>query len=125
MNVDYYVRRYIRIHSVILLLVTLLILYPKTSTFGIGMLIGIAVNLYNLWLLKRKVVDFTERAISGAKLKGLGMLTRIAAALFGLMLAMKFLDQAGVMGLLFGLLTTLCVIVIDLIFFNHNVHEER
>src|SRR5699024_2354722 len=66
-------------------------LTPYTSFF-LGLLLGSAVSLYNLWLLQRKVYDFGKAVAEKRSPLGLGTLTRIVTSVLAVAIALRFED---------------------------------
>ncbi|MGL4819816.1 MAG: ATP synthase subunit I [Bacilli bacterium] len=118
-------QRYLRMCIVLLVIGVMGMLYPPAKLYAQGFFIGVSVGAVNLWFLMRRIRYFTESLALGGNPKGIGMLARLAVVLLALMIVMKFPEHFHILGFLIGLLTTVVVIVIDLIFTKRDVHEEE
>jgi len=85
---------------------------PYTRIF-LGLLLGSTVSFYNLWLLQTKVKDVAEAVKKDQKTKGLGTVSRFAAAVFGVIIAVHFDEYFEIISFIIGLMTSYLVIVID------------
>lgn len=92
-------------------------LTPFTSIF-LGLLLGSVVSFYNLYLLQKKIVDFTEAVATKQIARGLGTVSRFAAAALVVIVALRFEDHFHVIAVLIGLMTSYLVIMIDFALFN-------
>ncbi len=93
-----------------------------------GLLIGTALSLYNIWLLVRRMARFSRNIDEGKKAQSLGMLQRMAAAVLGVALAMEFPEQIHLISVVIGLMTAYIVIMIDYLFstiFKNSIRKER
>lgn len=62
---------------------------PSLRTVAAGLILGIAVSYTNTVLLRRRVEKLGEFAVGGRK-AGVGMTSRIATVLIGVMAAVRF-----------------------------------
>src|SRR5699024_10376815 len=95
---------------------------PQKTLF-MGMILGGVISFYNLWLLQRKADVQGEAAASVGKRKGLGMISRFAAAALGALRALRL--EISLVGYIIGLMTAYPVIVIDYLWFNRKSYTER
>jgi ATP synthase protein I len=79
----------------------------------LGLLLGTAVSFYNHWLLYQKVKKFTEAVAHGGKAYTLGTLSRMAAAVLAVVVAVRYPDYLNVYGVIIGIMTSYIVIIID------------
>src|SRR5690625_4103326 len=86
--------------------------------FFLGLLLGAVISFYNLWLLQRKTNILGEAAEKDGSRKGIGTISRLAAAALGALLAFRY--DLSIIGYIIGLMTVYPVIMIDFIWFNRN-----
>src|SRR5699024_4804734 len=89
-----------------------LAIIPYERVF-LGLILGTTISFYNLWLLQRKINDFAENAVKGVKSRGLGTASRFAAAILGVILALRYEEYFNLIALIIGLMTYYLVILID------------
>ena len=53
---------------------------------------GTSLSLLNMWILAKKMDKFSNAIDSGGKIHSLGFFTRVAVAIFGVMIAMEYPD---------------------------------
>src|SRR5699024_4626434 len=87
---------------------------PYTRIF-LGLLLGSTISFYNLWLLQSKVKEVSEAVKMDRKPKGLGTISRFAAAAFGIIIAIHFDEYFEIISFITGLMTNYLVIVIDFV----------
>ena len=98
-------------------LIVLAMVMPQIDFFT-GMTLGAVVSLYNLWILQRKIHLQGEAAEREGKRKGIGMISRFAAAALGALLAIRL--EWNMVGYIIGLMTAYPVIMIDFLWFNRK-----
>lgn len=86
--------------------------------FFLGLLLGTGISFYNLWLLQRKTNLLGESAEREGKRKGIGTISRLAAAALGVLIAIRY--DLSIIGFIIGLMTAYPVIMIDFIWFNRK-----
>lgn len=79
----------------------------------LGLMLGTGLSLFNLWLLVKKTDQFGDSLLSGKKVRSLGMLSRMAAAVFAVIIAMEYPEQIHLVSVIIGLMTSYLVIMID------------
>lgn len=89
--------------------------YPR---FFLGLLLGSSASLYNLWMLQKKIHDFAESAAKGQKTKGIGSVSRFAAALFAVIIAIRFDMYFHMIAVVIGIMTSYIVIMADVFIFK-------
>lgn len=92
---------------------------PYLSIF-LGLLLGSIASFYNLWLLQRKINDFATAIEKNQATKGIGMISRFAASILAIIIALRFEEYFHIIAVLVGLMTSYLVIVIDSIFLNNK-----
>ena len=97
--------------------IVLALIMPKRYVFS-GVALGLAISLYNFWLLQRKARIQGERAAKEGKRTGTGMISRFAAAALGALIAMRL--EWSLIGYIIGLMTVYPVIMIDFIWHNRK-----
>lgn len=101
----------------ILVIGTIFLPYPRIF---LGLLLGAIVSFYNLWLLQKKIVDFTEAVANKSSSRGIGMVSRFAAAVLAVIVALRFEEYFHIIAVLIGLMTSYLVIMIDSIVFRNK-----
>ena len=79
----------------------------------LGLVLGTGLSLFNLWLLVKKTDQFGDSLLSGKKVRSLGMLSRMAAAVFAVIIALEYPEQINLVSVIIGLMTSYLVIMID------------
>jgi ATP synthase protein I len=85
----------------------------------LGLLLGSAISFYNLYLLQKKTTEFTEAVAKSEKPRGIGMISRFAAASLAVIIALRFEEYFNMIAVIIGLMTSYLVIMIDF-FMNKN-----
>lgn len=81
----------------------------------LGLLLGTAVSLFNLWLLARKSISVANSATPGKKPRSLGTGIRMVAAVAVTFLALRYPEDVNVLSVIIGIMTSYVVIIIDFI----------
>lgn len=90
----------------------------------LGLILGTSLSLFNLGNLVKKTAKLGEVAANGEKKKvSLGLLTRMAAAILGVAVAMEFPEYIHLLSVIIGLMTFYIVIMIDSFFQLFNLHK--
>lgn len=89
--------------------------YPQIF---LGLLLGSIASFYNLYLLQRKINDFAEAVEKKQSTKGLGTISRFAAAALAIIIALQFENYFHIIAVLIGIMTSYLVIMIDLVIFK-------
>src|SRR3954451_19518964 len=79
----------------------------------LGLILGTSLSLFNLWNLVRKTNQFGEVMVNGGKIRSLGLLTRMATAVFAVLIAMEYSNDIHLISVVIGLMTAYIVIMID------------
>lgn len=87
---------------------------PYQSVF-LGLLVGTAISLYNLWVMVRKTERFGRAIAEGRNAMSIGTFTRLASAALAVLLAYKFPELFQFAGMITGLMTFYIVVMIDII----------
>lgn len=103
---------------ILLLLSGMLAGLLPNKQFFVGLLLGVVISFYNLWLLQRKTNLLGEEAERFGKRKGMGTASRFAAAALGVLLAVRY--DLSVVGFIIGLMTSYPVMIIDLIVYDRK-----
>lgn len=92
--------------------------FTSYQSIFLGLLLGSAVSLYNLWLLQRKINSFAESVEKKQSGTGLGGISRLAAAALAVIIALRFEEHFHIIAVLIGLMTSYLVIMIDFFVFK-------
>ncbi|MED4015925.1 ATP synthase subunit I [Sutcliffiella cohnii] len=79
----------------------------------LGLLLGTVISFYNHWLLYKKVNKLGKIAAEGGKMMAVGTVTRMAAAVLVVLLALRLPEYLNQYGVIFGIMTSYIVIIID------------
>ena len=92
---------------------------------ALGMVLGTIIGTYNIWLLSRKTAQLGEMVSQERGMKSIGTVSRMAAAVLAVVIAMRYPDTFNVFFVVLGLMTGYLVIMIDLIIHNIRRGEKR
>jgi len=92
---------------------------PYVRIFS-GLLLGSVISFYNLYLLQKKINDFAEAVAKKASAKGLGTISRFAAAAVAIIIALRFEEYFSIIAVIIGLMTSYLVIMIDFFVFRNK-----
>nr|WP_085994043.1 ATP synthase subunit I [Oceanobacillus senegalensis] len=88
---------------------------PYTRIFY-GLILGTVISFYNLWLLQQKTNTFGKSvAEQGTARGGLGVISRLAAAAIGILLALRFQEIFHIMAVAIGILSSYLIILFDIL----------
>ena len=105
-----------RVRKYILYLLALYVLgwgFTSYQSIFLGLILGTSLSLFNLWILDRKMKQFGEVMVNGGKIHSLGLLTRMATAIFAVLIAMEYSNYIHLISVVIGLMTAYIVIMID------------
>lgn len=108
--------KYSRSQKYIFYLLSLYVLgwgFTSYQSIFLGLILGTSMSLFNLWILYRKIDRFGNAVVKGEKVRTLGMLQRMAAAVLAVAIAMRFPENIHLMSVILGLMTSYIVIMID------------
>ncbi|WP_338450216.1 ATP synthase subunit I [Niallia oryzisoli] len=87
--------------------------FTSYQAIFLGLILGTSLSLFNLWLLVKKIDQFGKVMEKGGKMRSLGMMSRMAAAIFAVLLAAEYPEYIHPVSVVFGLMTAYLVIMID------------
>ncbi|MBY0123240.1 ATP synthase subunit I [Bacillus sp. S/N-304-OC-R1] len=117
---------FIRQRKYIFLLLSIYVLgwgFTSHQPIFLGLILGTSLSLFNLWLMTRKVDRFGEAIVKGERVRSLGMLSRMASAVLAVMIAMKYPEKVHLISVVFGLMTSYIVIMIDYFFQSFHLRK--
>ncbi|MEW9677026.1 ATP synthase subunit I [Lentibacillus sp. L22] len=79
----------------------------------LGLLLGSAVSLYNLWLLQRRMDAIGEAIVKKQKIRDISFLSRLAAVGIAIMIALHYDAYFNIIAVIIGIMTSYIVIMID------------
>jgi ATP synthase protein I len=97
--------------------------FTEYKSIFLGLVLGTALSLFNLWLLVRKTDKFGESVLQGKKVRSLGSFSRMATAALAIIIALKYPDSFHLISVVLGLMTIYVVIMID--FFLQSFHSDN
>jgi ATP synthase protein I len=86
----------------------------------LGLLLGSSISFYNLYLLQKKTIEFTEAVAKKEKARGLGTISRLAAVALAVVIALRYEAYVNMTAVIIGLMTSYVVIMIDFILFKNK-----
>ncbi|WP_047983785.1 ATP synthase subunit I [Ornithinibacillus californiensis] len=86
----------------------------------LGLLLGSAISFYNLYLLQKKTIEFTEAVATKQKARGLGTFSRLAAVALAVILSLRYEEYFNMIAVIIGLMTSYLVIMIDFIMYKNK-----
>ncbi|HEY4551606.1 MAG TPA: ATP synthase subunit I [Bacillaceae bacterium] len=87
--------------------------FTSYQSIFMGLILGTAVSLFNHWLMVRRTEKFGDAVLAGRKVRSLGTFSRMAAAIFSVMIAANYPDTFHLISVIIGLMTSHIVIMID------------
>lgn len=87
--------------------------FTSYKTIFLGLVLGTACSLFNLWLLAKRMDKFEAALMSGRNVRSLGMFSRMATAVVAVMLALEYPEHLHFYSVIVGLMTSYIVIMID------------
>lgn len=97
---------------------------PYVQIF-LGLLLGTSISFYNLYLLQKKVDLFGEAVTTNQKVKTLGTLSRMTAAILAILIAIRFDAYFHIIAVIIGLMTSYPVIMIDFALSNFKQSHKK
>ncbi|NBJ68749.1 MULTISPECIES: ATP synthase subunit I [Clostridia] len=97
---------------------------PYVQIF-LGLLLGSSISFYNLYLLQKKVALFGDAVTNNQKVRTLGTLSRMAAAILAILIAIRFDDYFQIIAVIIGLMTSYLVIMIDFALSNFKQSNKK
>ena len=85
---------------------------PQKAIF-LGLILGTSLSLFNLWLLMKKMDRFSAAMEQGRAMRSFGFLSRVATAVFAVIIAMKYPEYFHLISVIIGLMTAYIVIMIN------------
>lgn len=82
-----------------------------------GLILGLAVGFYNLFLLHKKVDVIGEKAAKNQTARSFGTLSRFAGAALVAVISLRFPEHFHILASVMGLMAGYIVIMIDFIFY--------
>lgn len=94
------------------------VMLSSDKTFMYGLLLGTGISYFNLWLLQNKTSILAESDQTEGFKKGFGTISRMAASVFGVIMAVRY--DLSIAGYLIGMMTLYPVIMLDYLIFNRK-----
>ncbi|WLD93170.1 ATP synthase subunit I [Alkalihalobacillus sp. AL-G] len=109
-------RRYIKYGLYLLSLCVLGWGFTSYQEVFLGLLLGLAVSLLNVWSMHRKVDRLGKAVVEGKKVKTLGSLSRLMAAGLAVLVALRYPEMFNLIAVVVGLLMMYFIMLIDFYF---------
>ncbi|WP_019153963.1 ATP synthase subunit I [Robertmurraya massiliosenegalensis] len=97
--------------------------FTSYQTIFLGLILGTALGLFNMWLLAKRMDKFGDAVIRGEKVRSLGMVSRMATAVLAVMISVKYSDIFHLYSVILGLMTPYFVIMIE--FLKQAIHSRN
>ena len=114
-------KRYLKYTFTLLSIYVILWGVTPYKTEALGMVLGSVIGIYNIWLLSKKTARLGEMVLEERGMKSIGTISRMAAAVLAVAIAMRYPDTFNIFFVVMGLMTGYLVIMIDLII--HNIRR--
>lgn len=105
-----------RLRKYILYLLAVFVLgwgFTGHQSIFMGLILGTVASLFNLWTMARRTEKLGQAVSEGKKVRSLGTLSRMAAAVLAVFIASKYPETFHLPSVVIGLMTSYIVIVID------------
>lgn len=100
--------------------------FTEHQSIFMGLILGTVISLFNLWTMVRRTHKLGEAVSEGKKVRSLGTLSRMAAAVCAVLIAVNYPKTFHLISVVIGLMTSYIVIMIDaLISFNVRKDKQR
>src|SRR5699024_5677322 len=93
---------------------------PYTQLFS-GLLLGAVASFYNLWLLQKKIVEFTE-AIVKKQRNGIGTISRFGTAALAIIIDIYFEEHFLLLVVVIGLMTSYVIVMLDCLIHRKSIN---
>jgi len=123
-----YKSMFIRVRTYIFYLLALFVLGWGFTTYKevfLGLILGTSLSLFNLWLLTKRMDRFSKAFDEGKAVKSLGLLSRIASAVLGTIIALEYPQYFNLFCVIIGLMAAYVVIMIDYFIEQSHLHNYR
>jgi ATP synthase protein I len=105
-----------QVRKYILFLLALFVLawgFSPQKTIFLGLILGTSLSLFNLWILTKKMDRFSAAMEQGRAMRSFGFLSRVATAVFAVIIAMNYPEYFHLISVIIGLMTAYIVIMIN------------
>ncbi|MGM8215019.1 ATP synthase subunit I [Bacillaceae bacterium W0354] len=99
--------------------------FTDYQTIFAGLILGLAVGLFNLMLLQNRINIVAEKASKNQMAKSFGSLSRLAGAALVIVISMRFPEYFNIAASIFGLMAPYVVIMIDFIFHLKDISTTK
>lgn len=123
-----FVKMYDRARKWMLYLLAIYVLgwgFTSYQTIFLGLILGTAFSMINLWMLIKRMRKFDKLITNGKKVRSLGSLSRLAMAALAIVIALKWTRYFQTGSVVLGLMTNYIVIMIDYLFHSFYVHRTN
>lgn len=97
--------------------------FTPYQTIFAGLILGTCFSFMNLLLLVRRMKRFDQAVTNGKKVRSLGSLSRMATAAIAVIIALKYEQYFYMISVVWGLMTSYIVIMIDYLYHSLFVHK--
>ena len=119
---------FIRVRKYIFYLLAIFVLgwgFTSYQEVFLGLILGTSLSLINLWLFVKRMDRFSMAFDEGKAVKSLGFLSRVATAVFGIIIAMEYTQYFHLFSVVIGLMTAYFVIMIDYFIEQMDLHNTK
>src|SRR5690606_16922615 len=79
--------------------------FSHYQSIFMGLILGTSISFFNLWMMVRRMDKFGEAVLAGRKMRSLGTLSRMAAAILAVFIAVQYPETFNLMSVIIGLMT--------------------
>ncbi|MGM7703073.1 ATP synthase subunit I [Pseudalkalibacillus sp. Hm43] len=90
--------------------------FTSYKTVFLGLLLGIAVSILNVWSMHRKIDRVGQAVVEGTKVRTMGSLSRLMTAGLAVLVATRFPEYFDLISVVVGLLMIYLIMLIDFYF---------
>jgi len=95
------------------------------KTVFLGLILGTSLSYMNMALLVRRMGKLSTAIDKGKKVGSLGTLSRMATAILGVAIAMKYPEHIHLISVVIGLMTSYVVIMIDFLLNTIQLNSNK
>jgi ATP synthase protein I len=97
--------------------------FTTYQSIFLGLILGTSLSLFNMWLMARKIDKLGKAVENGGRVRSIGSFSRMATGALAVVITMRYPDDLHLISVVFGLMTSYIVIMID--FFVQNFYSDK
>lgn len=99
--------------------------FTSYQSIFLGLILGMVLSFFNLWLIVRKMIQFREAVEKEQKVRSLGTMSRMASAALAVIIALEYPEYFHLISVVLGLMTSYLVIMIDFFLQSFHLRKKR